>query len=164
MDRIQLKEKCISLVQKYKYVALVLVVGIALMLIPGREKTQEIPPDTQETVNQPDIEQRLAQILSQIDGAGKVSVFVSVEEGELVVYQQDEDVNTDGSGRFDTVTVTDSNRTQSGLVQQVIPPKYQGVIVVCQGAQKASVRLNIIEAVAKVTGLGTDRISVLKMK
>lgn len=164
MDRNKLKTKCIELFQKYKYVALVLLIGIALMLIPGREKVQEVPADTQESVGQPDIEQRLAQILSQIDGAGKVSVFVSVEEGELVVYQQNEDVNADGSGRYDTVTVTDSNRTQSGLVQQVIPPKYQGVIVVCQGAQKASVRLNIIEAVAKVTGLGTDRISVLKMK
>ena len=164
MDRNQLKKKCIALVQKYKFVALILVVGIVLMLIPGQKKTQESPPVTQEIVCQPDIEQRLAQILSQIDGAGKVAVFVSEEEGQLVVYQQDEDVNADGTGRFDTVTVTDSNRTQSGLVQQVIPPKYQGVIVVCQGAQKASVRLNIIEAVAKVTGLGTDRISVLKMK
>ena len=164
MDRIQLKENCITFLQKYKYVALVLVIGIALMLIPGREKTQKITTDPQETVCQPDMEQRLAQILSQIDGAGRVSVFLSVEEGELMIYQQDEDVNADGSGRYDTVTVTDSNRTQSGLVQQVIPPKYQGVIVVCQGAQKASVRLNIIQAVAKVTGLGTDRISVLKMK
>lgn len=164
MDRIQLKKKCISLVQKYKYVALVLIVGIALMLIPGQKKAQETTSSSQEAVCQPDMEQRLAQILSQIDGAGKVAVFVSVEEGELVVYQQDEDVNADGSGRYDTVTVTDSNRTQSGLVQQVIPPKYQGVIVVCQGAQKASVRLNIMEAVARVTGLGTDRISVLKMK
>lgn len=164
MDRIQLKTKFAEYVQKYKYVALVLVIGIALMLIPGKEKPQETPVNIQETVSQPDMEQRLAQILSQIDGAGKVSVFVSVEEGELVVYQQDEDLNADGSGRFDTVTVTDSDRTQIGLVQQVIPAKYQGVIVVCQGAQKASVRLNIIEAVAKVTGLGTDRISVLKMK
>lgn len=164
MDRIQLKKKLTELFQKYKYVALVLVAGIALMLIPGKDKPQEAPVNVQESASQPDIEQRLAQILSQIDGAGKVSVFVSVEEGELVVYQQNEDINADGSGHYDTVTVTDSDRAQSGLVQQVIPAKYQGVIVVCQGAQKASVRLNIIEAVAKVTGLGTDRISVLKMK
>lgn len=164
MDRSGLKKKAIELLQKYKYVALVLVVGVALMLIPGRNEKAQTVQKVQEAVQQPDMEQRLASILSQIDGAGKVAVFLSVEEGELVVYQQDEDVSADGSGRYDTVTVTDSDRAQSGLVQQVIPPKYQGVIVVCQGAQKAGVRLSIIQAVAKVTGLGTDRISVLKMK
>ena len=164
MDRIQLKTKCREIFQKYKYVALVLLIGIGLMLIPGVEKNQDSSLQTQEAEVQPDIEQRLTQILSQIDGAGKVSVLVTMEEGEQIIYQQDEDVNSDGSGRYDTVTVTESDRSQSGLVQQVIPPKYQGVIVVCQGAQKASVRLNIIDAVAKVTGLGTDRISVLKMK
>ena len=164
MDRSGLKTKAVELLQKYKYVALVLVVGIALMLIPGRDEKPQTTIKEQEAVQQPNMEQRLAAILSQIDGAGKVAVFLSVEEGELVVYQQDEDVNADGSGRYDTVTVTDSDRSQSGLVQQVIPPKYQGVIVVCQGAQKAGVRLNIIQAVANVTGLGTDRISVLKMK
>ena len=164
MDRIKLKTRCTELFHKYKFVALVLLVGIVLMLIPTRESTSQESVSPQETVCQPDMEKRLAEILSQVDGAGKVSVFLSVEKGELTLYQQDEDMNSDGSGRFDTVTVTDSNRSQSGLVQQVIPPKYQGVIIVCQGAQRASVRLNIIEAVAKVTGLSTDRISVLKMK
>jgi stage III sporulation protein AG len=162
MDRIKLKTRCGELFHKYKFVALVLLVGIILMVVPGKEETVQLPE--QETVCQPDMEEKLAQILSQVEGAGKVSVFLSLEEGELTLYQQDEDLNSDGSGRFDTVIVTDGNRSQSGLVQQVIPPKYQGVIVVCQGAQRASVRLNIIEAVAKVTGLSTDRISVLKMK
>lgn len=164
MDRNKLKTGLAEVFQKYKYVALVLLIGIVLLLIPSRDTTLQITEQPQETVAEDNMEQRLSQILSQIEGAGKVSVFVSVAQGEQILYQQDEDVSADGSGRYDTVTVTDSSRNQSGLVQQVIPPKYQGVIVVCQGAQKASVRLSIIEAVAKVTGLGTDRISVLKMK
>ena len=39
-----------------------------------------------------------------------------------------------------------------------------GAIVVCQGGDNATVRLAIIEAVSNVTGLGADKISVLKMK
>lgn len=35
--------------------------------------------------------------------------------------------------------------------------------MVCQGADNAAVRLAIVEAVSKVTGLGANRISVLKM-
>ena len=164
MDRIELKTRLTDFFQKYKYVALILLVGIILMLIPGKTQTVATPTSPDGTSGQPGIEERLEEILSQIDGAGEVSVFVSIEEGELTVYQQDEDINADGSGRFDTVIITDGDRTEYGLVQQVLPPKYQGVIVVCQGAMKASVRLSIVEAVAKVTGLGTDRISVLKMK
>jgi hypothetical protein len=39
-----------------------------------------------------------------------------------------------------------------------------GAIVVCQGADSPSVKLAITQAVAKITGLGTDEICVLKMK
>lgn len=164
MDRNELKNRILSFIRKYRYPLLVLVIGIALMLIPGNktEKQSEIPE--KQAVQLPGIEERLEEILSKIDGAGKVSVMVSEAAGETVIYQQDEDVALDGSGQRDTVIVTDENRAQSGLIQQIISPQYQGVIVVCQGAGKASIRLSIIEAVARVTGLGTDRISVLKMK
>ena len=55
-------------------------------------------------------------------------------------------------------------RKQTGLVQQVNPPTYLGAVIVCQGADSASVRLAIVEAVGSVTGLSTDKITVLKMK
>ena len=56
------------------------------------------------------------------------------------------------------------NGKESGLVQRVDPPKYLGAVIVCQGADKAAVKLAIVEAVSKATGLGADQISVLKMK
>jgi len=36
--------------------------------------------------------------------------------------------------------------------------------VVCQGADRAGVRLAVVDAVKSVTGLSSDRITVLKMK
>jgi stage III sporulation protein AG len=39
-----------------------------------------------------------------------------------------------------------------------------GAIVVCQGGDQPTVRLAILDAVSKVTGLGADKISILKMK
>jgi hypothetical protein len=41
---------------------------------------------------------------------------------------------------------------------------YQGAVVLCQGAADAAVRLAVVEAVSKATGLGADKICVLKMK
>ena len=38
-----------------------------------------------------------------------------------------------------------------------------GVVVVCEGAENAKVRLDIIRAVGSYTGFGSDRITVLKM-
>ncbi len=39
-----------------------------------------------------------------------------------------------------------------------------GCVVVCDGADSAEVRWNVTDAVSAYTGLGSDRISVMKMK
>jgi stage III sporulation protein AG len=46
---------------------------------------------------------------------------------------------------------------------KTIYPVYQGALVVCEGADSATVRLEIIRAVAGLTGLSTDKIVVAKM-
>ena len=69
-----------------------------------------------------------------------------------------------GDTKKDTVIVTDGDRAQNGLVQQLLPPTYLGAIIVCEGGDRAEVRLAIAKAVSRYTGLGIDRISVLKMK
>ena len=39
-----------------------------------------------------------------------------------------------------------------------------GAVIVCQGAEDPDVRLNVTNAVAAYTGLGSDKIRVIKMK
>lgn len=164
MDLTRMTNKLASGVKRYKFVLLVVLVGLALMMIPSGGGEEEVISQVQEE-NQ-DISARLAHILSQIQGAGQVQVLLTESAGEMTVYQTDRDEGggSDGALRADTVIVTDSNRAQSGLVQQILPPKYQGAIIVCQGGDSPAVRLAIVEAVCKVTGLGADRVSVLKMK
>ena len=168
MDWITLRNKEVEIVKKYRYAFLVLLIGLALMLIPSRsgESTSQPEPTEQAQQEQPDIARQLEEILTQIQGAGKVSVMLTVASGEKTIYQSDVDLSggEDGTSRSDTVIITDENRAEKGLVQQVNPPVYQGAVIVCQGADSASVRLAIVEAVSKVTGLSSNRISVLKMK
>lgn len=168
MDRITFSKRIPELIKKYRYALLVLLVGVILMTVPfGSEKKDQIPDATvMEEKPAEDITTQLEQILSMIEGAGDVKVMLTVAAGEKTVYQTDTD-RTNGensSERSDTVIITDSDRAQSGLVQQVNPVTYLGAIVVCEGADRADVRLAIAEAVARVTGLGTNQISVLKMK
>ncbi len=168
MDNVALGRKIGSILKKYRYAIAVLVLGVILMLLPtgkGRQ-TQKAEPTPAATVGEESLDSRLEAILSQIQGAGKVRVMLSVAQGEKTVYQTNGDVTggETGTSRTDTVIITDGQRTQSGLIQQILPPTYLGAIVVCQGADSPAVRLAIVEAVSGITGLGTDRISVLKMK
>jgi len=47
---------------------------------------------------------------------------------------------------------------------QTLEPEYRGALVVCEGAASAAVRLEVTQAVAALTGIGTDHIVVSKMK
>ncbi len=168
MDINALSCKGLDFFKKYRYPILVLLIGIFLMILPGKEKETVQTPQIQETSpQQADLSKDLEQILSQIQGVGKVKVLLSVAAGERYEYQQDEDISTSesgGSSRKDTVIITDDNRNQEPILSQVLPPSYRGAIVVCQGAEQAQVRLAVVEAVSRLTGLGADAICVLKMK
>ncbi len=148
-------KKVTDLVSKYRWALLILLLGVVLMLIPSAETGEDLPASTEAVVQKDETAEQLAAILSQIKGVGKVQLLLTVETGQSTVFQ------TDGEK---TVIVTDGNRTQSGLVQRVESPEYRGAVVVCQGADSPAVRLSIVEAVSSITGLNTDRISVLKMK
>ncbi len=167
MEWLTVQKKAVRFLKQYRCVILILALGLCLLLIPDRQTAaQDQTAETTQQVQQEDTAQSLAKILSMIQGAGKVEVMLTVASGEKTIYQTDEDIalGDNGATRIETVIVTSSDRSQTGLIQQVNPPGYLGAIVVCQGADRAEIRLAIVEAVSKVTGLGADRISVLKMK
>ena len=155
--------KFLVLIEKYKYAILVLLIGLTLLLIPGKPAEQKydnaaLPSSTkQETFTQ----ESLSQILQSVEGAGKVKVLLSTGAGEQTIYQTDTDSDRKSSN---TVIVEDSERNEKGLIQQINPAVYKGAVIVCQGADSPAVRLAITQAVSKITGLGTDAICVLKMQ
>lgn len=165
MDRINFGEKWKDALKKYRFVILVILAGLLLMAIPEKKKNEDIPAETITPVLS--TEEELEEILSHIYGAGEVKVLLTVAAGEETLYQSDEENNINGQSqtiRKDTVVITGADRAQQGLVRQVNPAEYLGAVIVCDGADRAEVRLAIVDAVSKATGLGADKISVLKMK
>ena len=168
MDIKKLQKSTAMILQKYKYVVLVLAVGLILMLLPSSGGHQETVIQTDvDLITEVTIQEQLEEILSCIQGAGKVKVMLTETMGEETVYQCDQDQSisdTTSTVRSETGTVTDAQRNESGLICQVNPPKYLGAIILCQGADDPALKLAIAHAVSKITGLGTDKIAILKMK
>jgi len=166
MDVKALLQKVTKPVGKYKYVILVLVIGFVLMTLPGNSVVSK---ETVQNSSKPSIplNEQIAALLSKVEGAGKVEVMLSIKTGEEILYQSDDDINTTeqtNTSRKETVVVTDSQRNEVGLIKQTNPPDYLGAIIICQGADSPRVQLALCDAVSKITGLSSDRISILKMK
>lgn len=168
MEPIEPGKRIQEWLKKYKYALLILAVGLCLMLLPEQKQSpqEETEPATVSS-EQETMEILLQDILSQVEGAGKVAVLLSEQEGQQTIYQTDTQTSADEastSDRTETVIVTDADRNELGLIRRTDPPKYMGAVIVCQGADRADVRLAIVEAVKCATGLGSNQISVVKMK
>ena len=160
MELQKLKVKLTAAVTKYKFVILILILGLILILLPTG-KTAD-PPKTQTVTDDKHIDQEaLGALLSRMKGAGRVEVLLSTQDSFLTQYQENRDITSPAS-RSTTVTVTDSQRNETGLINKTSAPTYRGAIIVCDGADDPAVRLALVEAVSNITGLRTNQISVLK--
>lgn len=129
------------------------------------------------TTNNNDLEQRLENILSNIDGVGDVKVFINYSETSETVAMYNENSKkstteeTDKSGGVRKVEQTDSqkeivyqeeNGNKTPIVQKTVEPKIEGAIITAKGASDINVKTNIIQAVEAVTGLATHKIQVFQ--
>ena len=142
---------------KYKYVLIILLAGLILLLLPGGSRTKAEPAaaqpiDTQMQTIQTE-EQRLAQLLRQISGAGQVQVLLSYR------CSAERELATDDSGQ---PAIISAGGGAQAVELRTVSPQYLGAVVVCDGADSPQVQLAVTQAVAQFTGLSTDRISVLK--
>ena len=154
-------------VEAYKYPLLVLLLGAGLLLLPreGGAQPTAAPETTAAAVEEEPaaLEAKLEKLLSQMEGAGAVQVVLTLEKSASYTYQTDRETR-DGEERRETVLVSDGAGGEAPVTQETAYPVYQGAVVACQGADSAQVRLDIVRAVASLTGLSSDRITVIKLK
>lgn len=123
------------------------------------------------------LEERLTVILSLIEGAGQVEVMVTVKTSVEKVLQTDSErqvniVNeTDASGgsrqnsqvseSYETVRIGSSS-SEPYVVQEIMP-QVEGVVVACEGGDRASVQSEISGAIQALFGIEAHKIKVCKM-
>ena len=162
------KEKLISYVKKYKYVALVVLVGVVLMLLPlsgGQQDTVE-PVNVSEGYSLAETERRMEQVLGRIRGVGQVQVMLTLKSGsslQLAENRSDSLRDTEARQERDVVTLNRGSGYEDVVVTEQTYPVYQGAVIVCQGAD-SGVHLAVVQAVSVLTGLGSDKITVVQWK
>ena len=157
-------------ISKFRLPLLIFAAGLLLMLLPtGKRSTQAVQTAAQAAQTQeltpPQAE--MEAILSRIEGAGRVELMLTLRTSGASVYQTDTRTVTSGSGTTEECQTVFGQTSGSGkepVVQTTLAPQYQGALVVCDGADRASVRLAVVQAVASLTGLGSNQIAVVKMK
>lgn len=164
-----MKEKIQEILKKYRFAALIALAGIVLMLLPGeKESTAEDTSSTGEQFSLAETEQRMAQMLGAMDGVGRVQVMLTLRSGETLSLAEDNSatLGSGGNVRQDSqvLTINRGSGRQEVVVTQRLYPLYQGAVVVCQGASDSRVRLRVLETVSVLTGLSSDKISVVQWK
>ena len=67
----------------------------------------------------------------------------------------------DADAEGQTVLLDGGDREET-VVTRTAYPTYRGALVVCQGGDRADVKLAVTEAVSALTGLSSDRVTVAK--
>lgn len=153
---------------RYKYAALVVLIGAGLLLWPnGKGSTVQLQKEGETEVR--DIQQEMEDMLGTISGVGMVKVMLTVDSDGERQLAQDTELTYSGSvsapedySRSSKNVLIDGETGDETVVIRRTYPTYRGALVVCQGGDRAEVRLAVTDAVAALTGLSTDRITVAK--
>lgn len=165
-------EKWSGLLKKYRLALLVVLLGVVLMLLPTGGSTAQTSGESSELRGEifslEETEQRMAEVLSTIDGVGRVRIMLTLRAGSSLRLAEDSSLSDSTGGQTkqekQVLTVNRGSGRQEVVVTQQLYPTYQGAVVVCEGAGSSSVRLAVVNAVSVLTGLSSDRISVVKWK
>lgn len=167
-------KKTMEKLLKNKYVLLLLAIGLILLLLSSGKSDDKIKPNvsslTETGFSVEELEDRIADALSKIEGAGKVRVVLTVKSStEQVVAENQESVqrmNGEDNESESSVqaVIIDAGDGESPVTLKYIYPEFQGALVIAQGAGDATVRLALTGAMSSLTGIGTDRITVTKMQ
>ncbi|MBR5586630.1 MAG: hypothetical protein IKW02_01575 [Clostridia bacterium] len=142
-------------------IIIALVCALIVMALWGNgDKTEEKKPPDEYADN---IEKRLERVLEKVDGAGKVSVFVALEDYGSTDFATDSRQITaqDRSESEQKIVMQGSGSALAPVAARVSLPKVKGVIVVAQGAKNEIVKENLAAAVEASMATMPHRIKIL---
>lgn len=156
----ELNSKLNDFLSKYvnnKSLYIIIIIGIVFMLLPGfsGEKNDNSKPQVYDKYSD---EARLSEILSRVDGAGKVSVMITYYGTSGYNLEFEEKRNENSS---ENSVVMNGN---SPFIKSEFYPRVKGVIIVSEGAGNSSVKKALADAASAVLEVSSHKICVLEGK
>ena len=102
----------------------------------SNSKSNVVTQDTTITTYIDNMENKLEQILSQVEGASNVNVMITLDMTNTVV--------------------------KDNVIQVADFPNIKGIVIVAKGVESTQVKMNILKAVQAVIDVSSGRIEILK--
>lgn len=157
---------------KHIEIIIAIILGAIILLVYLSTFSSKAPDNTAyESTNSSEyaamLEKKLANVLSQIDGVGNVSVMITLASGPEYIYatnnEEKKNINTAGSSTTTSITTTSVPIIISNdiIIIKEIMPTVGGVIVVAGGTQNTKVKLEILKAIQALLDVPQGNIEVL---
>ena len=186
-----MKAEIKALLEKKKWkgrdlMIVIMVIGalFAVLALPTeKEEKKDTQNDTEalaeETFSpkayEEELELRLEEILSRMEGVGRVEVMITLKASAKEVVEKDMftqqsinnndmEIQTDSSVTKEETTIySDTDAGNVPYVVQEIYPEVEGVLVVAQGGDDSYVNLAITDAIQALFGVDVHKIKIVKM-
>ena len=124
------------------------------------------------------LERKTAKLLQEVEGAGEVTVMVTLRSGGQKIIEKDQSSTSQTTEEEDSEGGTRSMKDQSSdktsiyeqysdgssspYVSKELSPEIEGVVVIAEGGDDAVVVKNITEAVQALFGVEAHKINIMK--
>ena len=143
---------------KLEYLIVAALAVAALIIIPNAFKTGDKEANTDNDIAEyvATLEDKLERCLKTVNGVGNVNVIISVASGVEQVYATE--VTKDASGK-----TTESPLIIGGkpIVKMESFPEIIGVVIVADGANNLTVKMNLLNACKVFLSIDESKIKVL---
>lgn len=121
-----------------------------------------------------DYEKRMEDMLSQIAGAGKCKVTLTISEGPENIYASESKTSVDKKNNSEAkedekkdsedkvIIMRDKSGGEKALIQKTLVPKITGAVIICDGADDINISENIINAVSVMLDIKSNKVCVIK--
>ena len=161
--------KCSKILNKIKtnkflqyLLVIVLLVVAAFILFGGEIFNKNTASGSFSESYVSDLELRLENALSKVEGAGQVSVVITVESGMESVLAM-ETVTKESSAGKETIETPIIVNGKTVTLKEMYP-KITGVLIVAEGANKIGVLNRIQQATTSLLDINVNQIEILTMK
>lgn len=156
---------------RHKTTLLVIIglMGMGCILLSELTADEDSPAETQlitaertETDYERQLEARLTEMLSRMNGVGTVSVMVTVTGSTEQIFAEEvkESAGENSNQTEHAPVITKQDGDESALIRKTEYPDIHGVAILCTGGNNAVIREQICDAVSTILGIPVSHIYV----